>query len=54
MTKLVASIFGKDPPDVRYWIAGGPAPAFVKFEGPMFLKGPRWRVELSAPRWPER
>jgi hypothetical protein len=40
--------------EVRYWIATGTAPAFVKFEGPLFLKGPRWRIELSAPRWPER
>jgi hypothetical protein len=52
--KIVASILGKDPPEVRYWIATGPAPAFVKFAGPMFLKGPRWRIELSAPRWPDR
>jgi hypothetical protein len=54
VSKIVASILGKDPPEVRYWIATGPAPAFVKFAGPMFLKGPRWRIELSAPRWPER
>ena len=54
VTGLVASILGKDPPEVRYWIATGTAPTFVKFEGPMFLKGPRWRVELSAPRWSER
>ena len=54
MSKLVASILGKDPPDVRYWIATGAAPAFVRFEGPVFLKGPRWRIELGAPRWPER
>lgn len=54
VTKVVASILGKDPPEVRYWIATGTAPAFVKFEGPLFLKGPRWRIELSAPRWPER
>jgi hypothetical protein len=26
----------------------------VKFEGPLFLKGPHWRIELAAPRWPER
>jgi hypothetical protein len=52
--KVVATILGKDPPPVRYWIATGTAPAFVKFEGPLFLKGPRWRIELSAPRWPER
>lgn len=54
ITKMVASILGKEPPEVRYWIATGTAPAFVKFEGPMFLKGPRWRIELSAPRWPDR
>lgn len=39
VSKVVASILGKDPPEVRYWIATGPAPAFVKFAGPMFLKG---------------
>jgi len=52
--KVVATILGKDPSPVRYWIASGTAPAFVKFEGPLFLKGPRWRIELTAPRWPER
>ena len=51
---VVASIIGKDPPQVRYWISTGSAPGFVKFEGPMFLNGPRWRVELTGPRWPER
>lgn len=54
VTKIVASILGKDLPEVRYWIATGTVPSFVKFEGPMFLKGPRWRIELSAPRWPDR
>lgn len=54
VSKVVASILGKDPPEVRYWIATGAAPAFVRFEGPLFLKGPRWRIELAAPRWPER
>src|SRR6266508_2789824 len=54
LTGVVASLMGKDPPDLRYWITTGPAPAFVKLEGPMYLKGPVWRVELAAPRWPER
>jgi hypothetical protein len=53
LTGVVARLIGKDPPDLRYWIATGPAPAFVKFEGAMFLKGPRWRIELGAPRWPD-
>ena len=50
---VLASLVGKDPPDLRYWVATGPAPGFVKFEGAMFLKGPRWRVELSGPGWPD-
>ena len=54
LTGVVASLMGKDPPDLRYWITTGPAPAFVKQEGPMHLKGPIWRVELTAPRWPDR
>jgi hypothetical protein len=48
---MVAGWLGKVPPELRYWITTGPAPAFVKFEGAMFLNGPRWRIELSAPRW---
>ena len=49
---VVASLFGKEPPDLRYWITTGPAPGFVKFEGALFLKGPRWRVEMMGPNWP--
>jgi hypothetical protein len=25
----------------------------VKFEGPFFIDGPVWRIELSSPRWPK-
>jgi hypothetical protein len=53
LTGVVASALGKAPPDVRYWIAAGPAPTFLKFEGAMFLNGPLWRIELGAPRWPK-
>ena len=49
----IASLLGKDPPDLRYWIAAGPVPAFLKFEGAMYLKGPRWRIEQAPARWPE-
>ena len=48
---VIASTIGKEPPDLRYWIAAGPVPTFLKFEGPMFLNGPIWRIELGAPRW---
>lgn len=49
---VVAYVLGKDPPDLRFWIAPGAAPAFLKFEGAMYVNGPRWRIELAAPRWP--
>lgn len=51
LTGVVAAAMGKAPPDLRYWIAGGPVPAFLKFEGPMFLNGPVWHIQLGGPRW---
>lgn len=49
---LLAPLVGKQPPDTHVWILGGEAPAFVKSEGPMYLGGPRWRIELVSPVWP--
>ena len=54
LTGVIATVIGKDPPDLRYWLTAAPAPSFVKLEGPMFLKGPTWRIEFAVPRWPER
>lgn len=48
VTGLVASVIGKRPPDLRYWLALGEIPAFVRFEGAMFLNGPVWRVEMAG------
>lgn len=53
MLGVLAAVVGKEPPDLHYWIVGGPAPAFVKFEGPFFVNGPVWRIEIAAPRWPK-
>jgi hypothetical protein len=50
---LIAPLLGKQPPDSHVWILGGEAPAFVKSEGPMFLGGPIWRIELVSPVWPQ-
>ena len=52
LTGVVASALGKEPPDLTYWISKGLVPAFMKFEGPMYMKGPSWRIELTGPRWP--
>jgi hypothetical protein len=46
---LLAPLLGKQPADVQIWILGGEAPAFVKFEGPLYNGGPIWRVELAGP-----
>jgi hypothetical protein len=48
LTGVVASVIGKTPPDVRYWLVLGEAPAFVRFQGPMYLHGPVWRVEMAG------
>jgi hypothetical protein len=49
---LIAPLIGKQPLDTHVWILPGAAPAFVKSEGPMFLGGPIWRIELASPAWP--
>jgi hypothetical protein len=48
---LLAPLVGKQPPDSHVWILGGDAPAFFKLEGPLFLGGPIWRIELASPVW---
>jgi hypothetical protein len=47
----VASIVGKQPPPVRFWMAGDPVSTFVRVDTPFYPDGPIWRVELAAPRW---
>jgi hypothetical protein len=49
----IASLLGKQPPDIHVWILAGEAPAFVKMEGPLFYGGPIWRIELASPLWPK-
>jgi hypothetical protein len=46
---LVAPLLGKQPPDTHVWVLTGNAPAFVKFEGPIYAGGPIWRIELATP-----
>jgi hypothetical protein len=50
---VIASLVGRSPPDLRYWLVTGDVPAFVRFEGAMFLNGPVWRVEMTALEWPK-
>jgi hypothetical protein len=50
----LGALLGKTPPDNHVWVATESVPAFVRFEGPLYVKGPTWRIELSTPSWPER
>jgi hypothetical protein len=51
MAGILAPFFGKQPADTDIWVVGGEAPAFVKAEGPLYVGGPIWRIELSIPVW---
>ena len=44
---LFASLLVADLPDVKVWILGGEAPAFLRFEGPLFFLGPIWKIDWS-------
>jgi len=51
LTGIVASLIGKDPPELRYWIVPGDVPAFARFEGAMYINGPVWRLEMVPVRF---
>jgi hypothetical protein len=53
LTGLLATVIGKDAPDLRYWIIPGEVPAFARFEGAVYLNGPVWRVEFAPIEWPK-
>ncbi len=44
---LLASLLVVDPAPMHCWVLGGPAPAFVRFQGPLYLLGPVWRIDLN-------
>jgi hypothetical protein len=52
ITGVVAPLVGKQPPDSHIWILFGDVPAFVRFEGSLYVGGPTWRIDLASPRWP--
>jgi hypothetical protein len=51
---VVAPLIGKQPQDTYVWISEGDAPTFVKSEGPFYVGGPSWKLELATPAWPRR
>ena len=53
LPRLFVTLLGRMPPDGHAWIVTDEAPAFVRFEGPLYTAGPVWRIELTNPRWPD-
>ena len=47
VTGFLARLMGKQPADTHVWVLGGEAPAFVKAEGPLYVGGPIWRIQLA-------
>ena len=47
ITGFLARLMGKQPADTHIWVLGGEAPAFVKAEGPFYVGGPIWRIQLA-------
>lgn len=48
ITGVIARLLGKIPPDSHAWFVTQDVPAFVRFEGPLYL-GPVWRIDLTGP-----
>lgn len=48
---VIAPIIGKQPADIKVWIAADEVPAFIKSEGPLFQGGPIWTIEMVSPAW---
>jgi hypothetical protein len=50
---IVAPLIGKQPPNIHLWIMGGPAPTFLKEDGPIYPEGPSLTIQLASPTWPQ-
>jgi hypothetical protein len=51
--KFFATLLGRVPSDSHAWIIKDELPAFVRFEGQLYARGPIWRIETTSPRWPD-
>jgi hypothetical protein len=47
---VLAKVTGKQPADIHVWVLGGAAPAFIRWEGPLYAEGPVWRIDLASPK----
>lgn len=49
---VIAPVVGMQPKPTEVWMSGGEVPAFGRLQGPTFLGGPQWTVEVAKPSWP--
>jgi hypothetical protein len=49
---VVAPVIGKQPPDIQLWITSGPAPIFVREQGPLESEAPITTIQLAGTDWP--
>jgi hypothetical protein len=50
---VVAPVIGKQPPDLKIWVADGEVPTVVKTMGELYEGGPIWTMEQTSPTWPQ-
>ena len=51
---LIARLTRKQPAPLQAWVLAEDAPAFVRFDGPLYSGGPTWRMEVAIPAaWPD-
>jgi hypothetical protein len=43
----MASVVGKHPPEMHFWVLGGEAPTFIRAITPLFEGGPIWTFDLA-------
>jgi hypothetical protein len=54
VAELIAHLTGKQPAPLQAWVLAESAPAFVRFDGPLYSGGPTWRMEVAIPAaWPD-
>ena len=49
---VVAPLIGKQPQNIHVLVIGGPAPCFLKEQGPLYQDGPVTTIQLASPTWP--
>lgn len=51
IASMIASVIGKQPPNIYMWIEGGEVPAFLRETGPLFEGGAVLSINLIGPTW---